>query len=361
MTYSEIGSEFWESTTANVCNKIEKDTSIAMCLCGRTALDYIIRDAKAELGEKWNSVLLPSYCCDSMIEPFVNNGISIRYYTVMPSSNGLKCILPKPGEHEAIYIMYYFGYSDCDMYSQNEINQWKFAIFDTTHCCFSKTISDYSAWNIRYVYSSYRKWDNINGYSMAKKIIGEFVISPPKREMLQYVELRKEACNNKKMYIEKGIGDKDKFLSLYSRAEELIESDYVDCEALSEGIETYRKLDIDTVRKIRRENAEYLVRELKEVEGIKILFSEMDSETCPLFVPVLVKDSLRDELRRYLIRNQIYCPVHWPISEYHNYLGDEQLILYNQELSLVCDQRYNFEDMKEIVKLIKDFYNNLDG
>ena len=63
---------------------------------------------------------------------------------------------------------------------------------------------------------------------------------------------------------------------------------------------------------------------------------------------------MRDELKRYLISNNIYCPVHWPKSEYHK-LNVETEKLYNQEISLVCDQRYSLDDMQNICKVILEF------
>ncbi|NBH32795.1 hypothetical protein D3Z58_04330 [Clostridiaceae bacterium] len=46
-------------------------------------------------------------------------------------------------------------------------------------------------------------------------------------------------------------------------------------------------------------------------------FKDMRDTDCSLFVPVLVPNGKRDRLRRYLIENEIYCLVHWMISEYH--------------------------------------------
>lgn len=74
-----------------------------------------------------------------------------------------------------------------------------------------------------------------------------------------------------------------------------------------------------------------------------------------MFVPVLVPGGKRDELRRYLIKNEIYCPVHWPVSDYHRLDNKEQFI-YDNEISLVCDQRYTEEDMYRMVKKIKAFW-----
>ena len=54
-----------------------------------------------------------------------------------------------------------------------------------------------------------------------------------------------------------------------------------------------------------------LLEELK----LYCLFKEIKPKDCPLFVPILVEH--RDEIRRLLASEGIYCPVHWPLSKFH--------------------------------------------
>ncbi len=81
----------------------------------------------------------------------------------------------------------------------------------------------------------------------------------------------------------------------------------------------------------------------------------MKETDCPLFVPVRVPEGQRDALRRYLIEREIYCPVHWPVSGYHR-LTEEEQSFYDEELSLVCDQRYGREDMERIIETVRSFW-----
>lgn len=85
----------------------------------------------------------------------------------------------------------------------------------------------------------------------------------------------------------------------------------------------------------------------------------MSDNDVPLFVPILVKKGYRDSLRNYLIAHQIYCPVHWPVSEYHREVTKDGRIIYEEELSLVCDQRYSIADMKREIKTIKQFFGEI--
>ena len=87
---------------------------------------------------------------------------------------------------------------------------------------------------------------------------------------------------------------------------------------------------------------------------IKLIYEKLSEADVPLFVPTMIKDD-RDRLRRHLIDKKIYCPIHWPISEYHYGISDLSKKIYEEELSLVCDQRYTEEDMNRIVYEIKAY------
>ena len=56
---------------------------------------------------------------------------------------------------------------------------------------------------------------------------------------------------------------------------------------------------------------------------------------------------------KYLISKEIYCPVHWPKPKQIP-IGLSN-VLYEQELSLVCDQRYDKKDMMRIAVEVLSF------
>lgn len=108
-----------------------------------------------------------------------------------------------------------------------------------------------------------------------------------------------------------------------------------------------KHLDVDLIKEHRRRNAKMLMDAFKDL----LLFPEMRDMDCPMFVPIMVPDGKREELRKYLIEKEIYCPIHWPLSEYHkeNMKKDK---IYQSELSLVCDQRYDADDMRRMIGAI---------
>lgn len=72
---------------------------------------------------------------------------------------------------------------------------------------------------------------------------------------------------------------------------------------------------------------------------MRFVYSRNLTEIRPLFVPVRINWSKRDDLRKYPVSNSVYSPIHW--NYYPESSNSENLNYINQTvLSLVCDQRY---------------------
>ena len=338
----EIGSEFWDSFS--VSDK-------KFFLTGRTALEYIIRDILNE--KQIKSVLLPSYCCRTMIKPFVKHGIKVRFYDVFFDNNtGLSVSLPPPQKDEILYLIRYFGYSTVSGLDYERIRRdYCTIIEDTTHSWLNNTVIDSD-----YCFTSYKKWTGVSGIALAEKKKGLFFADRLQKNE-EFIRLRNEAFSLKRKYIETGEGDKTVFLRLFEAAEDLIEDDYCNYEPDYNALEQLLSLNVEAMKSIRRSNAKFLIRELESMDELQLMFHDMAASDVPLFVPVLLSNQ-RDEIRRFLINRDIYLPVHWPISEYHLGLSEQAHDLYKNELSIVCDQRYGLNDMKRIVNTIKEFYCN---
>lgn len=339
---NEIGSEFWNASS---CRNDKK-----YFLSGRTALDYIIRDIKQT--HTIYSVLLPSYCCHTMIEPFYRNGIKVRFYDVFfDRETGLRAEIPKAHPNEIFYYMKYFGYGNIQDINLEHIKcEWELIIQDRTH----SWLSDDGDNNCDYSYASYRKWFGISGIAVAEKNAGQFVIDCGKETNKEYCKLRKNAASLKNKYMLGENIEKNAYLSIFNEAEELLERDYVGYVPESDAFESLLKVDTNIIKKKRTENARILTEGLVNNPEISLIFQETDIYDVPLFVPVIIKAD-RDGLKKYLIENKIYCPVHWAFSEYHKGLNERSQAIYQQELSLICDQRYNADDMNRILNVI-DMY-----
>ena len=342
----EIGSEFWKPSTQHI-----KDNE-TLYLCGRTALDVIVKDAVRTYGI--SSALLPSYCCHTMIEPFLQNGVDIRFYDVFADEEGiLTADVPAPQNNEMLYIMKYFG--DIDIKYEGagrNLNEWLTSVEDLTHSCFMEGYSMHTD----YWFTSYRKWFAVEGIAVAGKRGGR-LLEASKNRNEAYYDLRRKAFSLKNRFMNGDPIEKSEFLSVFGKAESLLSRDYIDYgTGYEESYTLFRFLDeIKHIKQRRRDNARILIEGLTDIIGIKVITDFKDDKKCPLFVPVVVKDGKRDALRSCLTSKDIYCPVHWPLSKQHVGISERAKEIYAEELSLVCDQRYGDEDMERTVQEIQKF------
>lgn len=338
----EIGSEFWNDGPARR-DKI-------YLLSGRTALEYIIRDIVKYHNVK--SALLPSYCCHTMIEPFFRHGISVRFYDVyFDEMNGLSVEIPQAQKNEIFYYMTYFGFHQLMGANMNKINKdFTVVIEDKTHSWLSGSSRFYAD----YSYVSYRKWTGFDAIALANKETGAFS-DFPEAINIKYSNLRKRAFSMKRLFMDSDIGEKQGFLNLFEKAEELLETDYVGYKPSADTMAAFLQLDTTYIAEKRQRNAKILIHGLQDIPEIELMFQTLQDDEVPLFVPVLLREN-RAELRKYLINNAIYCPIHWPKSEFHEGISQRAEMLYSQELSLICDQRYGSDDMYRIVECISKYY-----
>ena len=342
----EIGSEFWTVPG--------KYGDIAYLLAGRTALEYIIREILARTNIC--SVLLPSYCCHTMIEPFVRHNIHVRFYDVFfdDAKGGLCVDIPDALANEIFYFMDYFGFRRMQEIDCKTIrSDWEVIIDDRTHSWLSSVEYDDDL-DADYQYISFRKWAAFDAISIAISRHGKFKTMLPVQTNQSYCDIRNKAFDLKNSYIATGIENKSVFLSLFNKAEEMLENDYIGYRPSLNTIQKLSLFDTVYVHDRRYENAKTLISQLQGIPGIKLPYKNVHANETPLFVPIVVMKN-RDSLRKFLIDNQVYCPVHWPLSTFHNGISKRAEDLYMRELSLVCDQRYGIDDMNKIIALIRKY------
>ncbi len=342
----EIGSEFWVERDY-ICDPLEQFYS-----SGRSALNAIILDVKQRYGIE--QVLLPSYCCDSMIIPFVMNLIRVRFYDVkLNIDRKISVEIPNAEKNEALFLMHYFGARIDDLRICGNPSDWAAVIVDGTHSFFSDFLCGLEQ---EYYFVSFRKWFAVTGIAMAKSRTDKLLF--PDESHTEYVRLRNEAFENKLRFIKGESSDKKVFLDKFGQAELLLEKD---CNCYTPDVKDYFRLQNNILHKddivsTRRANARALISGLCDIEHLSVIVNfDLDTD-CPLFVPVVETTGRRNELRKHLIDNKIYCPVHWPVSYYHKGMNDDVQEIYNNELSLVCDQRYTVDDMNRIIECINKFY-----
>lgn len=326
----EIGSEFWDVPIGDNNGIFPESTQ--WFISGRSALYSIINEL-----ENVKSISLPSWCCDSMIKPFTDAGILVHFYPVYWND---KLIQEIDLNSDAVLLIDYFGYSN----KEPILSGYKGVVLrDVTHSVFSKNYTDSA-----YYFGSLRKWCGLwtGGYAWTND---GHLLYETLGENIQYITLREKAMEQKAEYID-GYTDNKEYLTVYKEAENILENTGIS-PAADRDIVLAKKIDTEFIKVRRRVNAELLRSAFPDW----LIFKDIETTDCPLFVPILVPDGKRDKLRSYLNEKDIYCPVHWPVSIFHD-LNEFTKFIYENELSLVCDQRYSVGDMFRMVETINAFW-----
>ena len=351
----EIGSEYWKYDGNLINNNYEfwnlgKDTKFV--LSGRTAIYFVLKNIL--LKQDIKKAYLPSYSCDSMAQAFIDLGIEIEYYDVYYNEQ-LKYNIDLENDSDIFFAMNYFGYSETNMeeYIKKFKEKGKIVIEDITHSILSeKRYSNYSD----YLIGSLRKWFPISSGALAVNMKEKFNINLSENTNQEIIKLKQDAMQIKKDYIkisnnlDKNIesDEKEKFLKKYEESNKLLETDYQNYKIDNNSYEILMGINLEEIKKQRKENVKIIYNKLEKNLKLKFLINKFDENDCLLMIPVILDNKIRNDLRKYLIQKQVYLPIHWPQKEKLNNIADN-------ELSLICDQRYTTSQIEENMNLILDF------
>ena len=133
-------------------------------------------------------------------------------------------------------------------------------------------------------------------------------------------------------------------MELFEKGENLIDSE-LECGMSRIAEKLYSIVDEERVKVRRLNNARYLIDELGK-KSIRPILPLLEDHV-PLFIPIYIEN--RDEVRRRMFQQDVFCPVHWPLEGMPIKRGAD---MAKHELSLIVDQRFNVQDMNLIVSLI---------
>ncbi|MDD4096327.1 MAG: hypothetical protein PHP22_08830 [Oscillospiraceae bacterium] len=351
----EIGSEFWiekelnETSNASIPDWLNGFGDVVLTSSGRGAISLIL----SQISPRVKRALVPSYVCESVILPFERAGYELVYYEVdeffVP-----KDISTLNTEIGVFLHMGYFGFSTNEILV-GEIEKLRarsvIIIEDVTHTLFSKY--NPSPEN-DYVVGSLRKWLGVpcGGFAAAVRQKMDCAELPPPPQEL--IELRTNSLRQKRLYmqtIDESL--KKDFLNGFSEAEKIFDDDVGAYQMDRLSVQIILEVDIERIVHKRRENYRFLLEQLSEKVEIRAIFNTLPESVCPFIFPVIVAAD-RDQMRRKLIEEKIYCPIHWPIPKQVDHLiSSGTRATYDSILSIPCDQRYNLTDMNRIVCALK--------
>lgn len=328
----EIGSEF-HRTPMETGSGLSFPGTGALVFSGRTAIETVLK--QIPLARK---AILPSYCCESMLEPFLKAGVAVSFYPV-EYRDGLQVELRIPGDADILLWCNYFGFRT----PMPDVSAFRarggVVIEDITHSLLSDVPCSTQA---DYYVASVRKWAPVlcGGYCAAAN--GRLHDVPQALPPEEFLQEKRGAMEQKAAYLERpDESEKARFLARFGESNHWLAENYTALAIDPWSAEWIRKADVQAQREARRRNARVLYEGLQG--KIPFLFREKEMD-CPLFVPVVPEN--RNEVRQRLTANGIYCPVHWPRPQ------GCQSGLYETELSLICDQRYSEQDMERILSVL---------
>lgn len=345
----EIGSEFWKEGVSSSHNQ-----NTRFALSGRTAIDLVLQDMMAS-GLCTRTVYMPAWCCESMMQPFIGRGVKIELYDIAFGGNGLQYAIDTAKETDILYVANYFGYGNT--LPETVIHLFKergaTILYDRTHSLF-RMEEECQPW-ADYSIASIRKWLGVACGAVISKREGGLLL--PEMRDCDYVAAKWEAMALKADYIrEPSECVKEVYLKEFEVFDHALSQDYRNYRMDDESLSIWLTKDKDNLRNRRRNNSLFVETEIRQIPELQPMFL-LKNNDCPLCVPVLLPSKEgRDALRKHLIENSIYCPVHWPKPNNvpNNFSVND---IYNRELSLLCDQRYTPDDLKRMTDTIKEYFN----
>lgn len=347
MKFDEVGSEFWleklDEKKKNDLSYFQLGKDHAFLLSGRTAIYFILENILKT--KKIKNVYMPSYCCKSILQVFIDKKINIEFYDVN-YNNGIIYNINTNKKYDIFFAMNYFGYTSTNMakHIKEFKNKGTIVIEDITHSLLSDI--QYCEFS-DYLIASLRKWFPIMTGGLAVNLNNEFIIKEKYKDNIDLVNIKKNAMLLKHEYIEnKERTYKEEFLRTFNIANNILEKDYKRYKMDNESIEILKQQDISFIKKQRKENAKTIYDTIKS-NKVKFLVPNLEKRDCPLFVPIIVEKQLKLKIKRFLIDNRIYCPSHWTKPDLV-----KNGIIYTNEISLICDQRYNVKEIKRYINLM---------
>ena len=354
---SEIGSTFWSFSLDSPQRRIklwwETDDYYRIYFkSGRNAIKAICRALKINNAK----VLLPIYTCETVIQPFLEEGWKVDFYRINKDLTVDDDFLKRKVESFKPSVVLFHGYFGFDTLTSSLPlikclrDSGIVIIEDITQSLFSKHYIEFADYYI----GSLRKFLAIpdGGVLISKTKLSISNVMPADKETFAVAQ---KAFEEKNEYMGSEIKDpklKDKFREHYRELNCLIAKNDALREISCESKIIWDSCDIEQICVKRSENYEFLNKFLKDISGVDKIISNSMKAIAPLYMPVYVKNN-RLALQEYLAANCVYCPVIWPMPNQIQNMDNETKYMYEHMLCLPIDQRYGCEEMKKIISLLR--------
>jgi hypothetical protein len=342
----EYGSNFEIYKTEKIKESIKFHENAIYYGSGRYAISELIQHY-VSLGD-WKRIFVPDYYCMDVIYTISKTGINIVSYqdnpTVLEDQENISKMCFKNGD--VLLRINFFGLRSFRSNDKIQIP----VIEDHTHGLFSDwALSSDADWCFSSIRKSLPVADGGVLWSPTNNIIN-IKTKCTTKEHHELVKNRYSAMKVKSQYfLNKNPASKNKYLQLFKETEECFTnnpSSLISPETLT--LLNKIPFNIDDSKRL---NFEYLLPKLDQYY-YKVLIPESDQTAFSLAI-ILESQSIRDDLRLYLIKNNIYPTILWKLNK--NISSDESLLVSNTILSIHIDFRYNFYDLDNMCKILNSY------
>lgn len=286
-------------------------------------------------------ILVPAYCCRSVVQPFLEAGVPLRYY---PVENDLSVdparVRPLVAGAAAIQVIHYFGVPA----NKALFNLGIPVLEDAVQGLLSPDLRTNGDWAI----GSLRKYFPVPDGAL---LVAKSPFIPPHLQQAEGGPYGRKRFG--RMLKHHGLTLGNAFiwaeaLAILHETEEALDSATLIPHVMSDwSREALRGIDLGLFAAIRRANYEALLAALEGIPGIRPLLGPLAPGVVPYGLPILCEG--RDELKAALLERGIYSVVHWDLpSDIDPEEFPDSFWLYKRLLTLPIDQRYGIAEMTRI-------------
>lgn len=323
---------------------------------GREAIELALISLEREKPDIPKCCLMPAYMCDSVFLPFLHRGWELVFYSVdRELETAGEEIFRLALEHDPglVFVHPYYGTDTCRGLRRQLSALRRSGVMimeDVTQSYYLEGAGQ----DADFVVGSLRKWYAVpdGGFLASDLPIAEEILLDGE----EYAAERLAPLVQKWEYLwDEGLPEEErqKRKAVFYEKNCALEAEldrYEGVRRISQlSARILSQVDEEAARQRRAENYSYLY---EKMIGMKRLWPIlMKEDEAPLYFPVYVKE--RDELQRFLRERGIYAPVLWPVGELNrDELRGDETYIYEHMLAIPIDQRYNTDQMEEIVQAL---------
>lgn len=324
---------------------------------GRAALKRLLNEINPE-----SPVLLPSYLCGSLLQPFIELDIPYTFYQVNYRFNIDTELLTKKlntKNYSLILCIDYFGFVNTELFNViRRVAGDLTVVEDCTHLSLVPALLGEYNYRGDYIFGSLRKTLPVpdGGFILKNKSIA---LSPPSSHFSEFCSLKYIAKTMRYLYIHSGHNDtvmEQFYMKQLQNSELLLDSEIETCGMSDISRLLLVHMDFRSVFLLRRENYKHLLGLFNNTPRIAdyvfIPFNAIYDFDMPYMFPIFVLRVSRNSVRNKMAEKNIYTSIIWNLPQQLQNVDNEESIRVSETiLCLPIDQRYNIDDINYLFDL----------